>query len=317
MKNSLKKLICFFSPSYRRLGLLEARLLGLENSIKQTQRLMQTEADLEWHRIASLLDKHSGVTDQKRETALVVNLTTIPSRVHLVHLAIESIFQQSIKADQVILWLGEDKFREQGTPSHLESLKKRGLEIRYCEDVRSHTKLVHAVKQMPESIHVTADDDLIYPQKWLELLYDEHVLDGTSVICHRAHKMRLNKHGQVLPHSQWDYETDQTGPSFSFFPTGSGGVLYPPHSLSEKLHEKETFLKICPTEDDLWFKAMAMINGVKARRVNGELMTDDSMVLVRGSQVVALCHANVKDDGNYEQIKKVFEEFDLASLLKD
>ena len=62
---------------------------------------------------------------------------------------------------------------------------------------------------------------------------------------------------------------------------------------------------------------MAMINGVKARRVKGELMTDDSMVLVRGSQVVALCHANVKDDGNYEQIKKVFEEFDLASLLKD
>ena len=316
MKKRLKKLISSFSPAYRQMGLLDARLAGLEASMENTQQLIRSESDQVWHRIASLMDTNSGVTKEKREKALVVNLTTIPSRIHLVHLAIESIFQQSTKADQVILWLGQDKFQERGTPPHLESLKKRGLDIRYCEDVRSHTKLVHAISQIPDAIHVTADDDLIYPGKWLELLYDEHLRDEESVICHRAHLIRLDEEGAVLPRAQWGYETKRIGPCFDLFPTGSGGVLYPPHALSEKLHDKETFLNICPTEDDLWFKAMAMINGVKARRVEGELMTNQTMIPVRGSQDIALCFVNVEQGENDPQIQRVFDEYELARIMK-
>jgi hypothetical protein len=51
------------------------------------------------------------------------------------------------------------------------------------------------------------------------------------------------------------------------FPTGTGGVLYPPHCLHEEVHNVEAFCQLCPSADDVWFKAMAMLNNVPCRKV--------------------------------------------------
>ena len=44
---------------------------------------------------------------------------------------------------------------------------------------------------------------------------------------------------------------------------GFGGVLYPPHSLSNEVRSSDVFFKLCPFQDDIWFWAMAVINSTK------------------------------------------------------
>ena len=317
MKNTLKNIWSKLSPAYRRVGLVEAKVNDLAKQVDNVAFQLKSEADQLWMKNCWLSCDASGVTEVKRSPELVVSLTTIPQRINTVHLTIESIFQQSTKPDAVILWLDEDNFDEESIPWMLRKLESRGLEIKFCEDIKSYKKLVFTYEERPEAAIVTADDDLVYPSTWLEKLYKRHLEEPSCVICHRGHWVTLDQKGKVLPYSEWGYETKSEGPSYNIFPTGSGGVLYPSGVLHDQVSNKDAFLKLCPSEDDLWFKAMTMLNHRKTCCVAGGMMSDANAILIRGSQVVALCHANVKDDGNYEQIKKVFEEFDLASLLED
>ena len=59
-------------------------------------------------------------------------------------------------------------------PKELKELMKRGLEIRFCKDIGPHGKLIYALKEFPDAIVVTADDDMIYPKDWLEKLFESY-----------------------------------------------------------------------------------------------------------------------------------------------
>lgn len=43
--------------------------------------------------------------------------------------------------------------------------------------------------------------------------------------------------------------------------TGVGGVLYPPHSLDEKMLDASLFMSMAPINDDVWFWAAAVSRG--------------------------------------------------------
>ncbi|MCB0417264.1 MAG: hypothetical protein KDD39_06415, partial [Bdellovibrionales bacterium] len=53
----------------------------------------------------------------------------------------------------------------------------------------------------------------------------------------------------------------------AYFPTGKDGVLYRPRFFDERIFNKD-FLRKCPTNDDIWFRAGTIANGVRVRRVN-------------------------------------------------
>ena len=44
--------------------------------------------------------------------------------------------------------------------------QKRGLTIRFCEDLKAHKKYYYAFKEYPDDIVITVDDDVIYPQEY-------------------------------------------------------------------------------------------------------------------------------------------------------
>ena len=39
-----------------------------------------------------------------------------------------------------------------------------------------------------------------------------------------------------------------------------GGVLYPPHCLVEKTLDESKFMSVVPTQDDVWYWAMAVVS---------------------------------------------------------
>ena len=214
-----------------------------------------------------------GVTREKRKTKLIVSLTSFPRRIDEVCYAVYSLLNQTIKPDEVVLWLGEDKFPDKKIPVELVKLMENGLTIKYTRDIKSYTKLVPSIKEFPNDIIVTADDDIYYPSNWLEKLYNSYELDTKSIHCHRAHRIVLDSEGRIIPYEKWEKYIADSEPSYLNFLTGVGGVLYPPNSLCKEAVNERQFMKLSPTADDVWFWAMAVKNESKVRVVNDNIKT--------------------------------------------
>jgi len=118
--------------------------------------------------------KEMGIQTEKIcDFEVIVSLTTYNARFYEVYLAIESIMQQTLKPNKIILWLAEDlKINE--IPIVLKNQMKRGLEIRYCKDLLSYKKLIPSLKIFPNSIIITIDDDHMYLYDLIENFINEH-----------------------------------------------------------------------------------------------------------------------------------------------
>lgn len=164
--------------------------------------------------------KESGVTSHRYGDAdIIVSLTTYGRRIHSVYATIESLMEQTMKANRIILWL-DTSFQGKPLPQSIEMLKQRGLEVAFCKDVHSYKKLVPALCNFPDAAIITADDDLIYEVNMLENLISAYLADPQYIYCNRAHRMLLDKEGHLKPYNDWQYECCDTEASHLIFPTG-------------------------------------------------------------------------------------------------
>ena len=74
--------------------------------------------------------------------------------------------------------------------------------------------------------------------------------------------------------------------------TGCGGVLYPPHSLHADILNEEKIKQVLPTQDDVWFWAMAVLNNTKIQVIGG---FDVDLHFVEDTQNVGLINVNKKE----------------------
>jgi len=260
------------------------------------------------------------------EPSLVASVTTLPSRLPLVHLAIESIFAQIIKPSQVVLWLSDETDRSLIETPELRSLQQRGLDIRFVPDVGPHTKLMYALEAFPDKAIVTFDDDIMYPINMLQSLWVQHRVFPTAIISNWARELAFDKTGKVLgvrsgrlltpPNLDRDIEQAQRyepKPTMKGFPYGTSGVLYPPGALNDKVFDVETFRELCPKEDDIWFRAMGILNGTPVVPTN--LGINPKHHCIMGSQLEALRHDNHGLQQNTVQMQRVFENLNLYERL--
>lgn len=134
---------------------------------------------------------------------MVVSLTTFPLRIGKVHLTIQSILRQSRPADRILLWLSKEEFPEEAQlPANLLRLKEKGLDIRFCDNIRSFKKVFYTAQEFENDVIVTADDDALYPENWLEGLWDTHEKYPGCVCCYRAHGITFEG-GRVAPYQEW------------------------------------------------------------------------------------------------------------------
>lgn len=258
----------------------------------------------------------SGITDTRyMDHEIIVSLTTYGKRIHDVALTIESIMEQTMKANRIVLWLG-DELKSQPLPVSLQLLKKRGLETYYCKDIRSYTKLIPALHCFPEAAIITIDDDCLYKYDLLEHLIVAYQQNPNCIYCHRAHKILFGDDGAVKKYREWGWNTYFTVPDISCFPTGVGGVLYPPRSLDEEVFNEDVFMAICKYADDVWFKAMAMKKGTLSASVFSHNDTGEDYLSNDMVQDIGLCLLNVHEGLNDEQIQAVFTKYNLFEKLR-
>jgi len=283
-----------------------------QNEINISRRIdaLALERDLE--------DKalHSTVTgiSPSRETPLIVSLTTFSGRIQIVHKTIESLLNQTVKADRILLWLSEEEFNLDDIPEILKLQEKRGLEVCFCErDLGPYKKYHYTLLDHPDSLIITVDDDILYPVDFIEQLYRAHSQEPDLVHCYRANKFELTARGVPQPYKQWVKNTRDAEAHERIFPTGVCGVLYFPGCFAPEISDVETFLRICPHADDIWLKAMTHKNGVMSKRVPNQYNNTLRFKEIDGSQQISLKRAN-KDPGtgNDAKFKAVIDYFNLT-----
>ena len=195
----------------------------------------------------------------------IVSLTSFPAAIPYAVDAIKSILSGNTLPDKLVLYLTFSQFKDSKIPLELMALSKKNplFEIRnYDEDIRSYRKLIPALKDFPNDIIVTIDDDVQYHKNMLRDLLQLHKQIPDVIIANRAKKIKLN-----APYRQWKkyrwyhFFTNRLNFSFKNIQTGVGGVLYPPNSLNKKMLNSDLFTQIAPTTDDIWFWAAAVSKG--------------------------------------------------------
>lgn len=239
----------------------------------------------------------------------IISLTSFPARINYVKHTIISLINQNITADKIVLYLGADKFpnKEKDIPQDLLQLIGKKFEIHWVDrDLRSFTKLLPALKEYPDDIIITADDDIIYPNNWLQLLYQSYLQNPEFIHCHRAHQITFRK-GKINSYNNWN-KTIASGISYNNFLTGVGGVLYPPKTLHKDVFNEQSFKTLCPYADDIWFWAMALLNNVKIKVVENNIST---LKYIAGSQEIEDClfKQNVANNRNDTQLQAVLDKY--------
>ncbi|MGV8934673.1 MAG: hypothetical protein ACOH1I_08620 [Gallionellaceae bacterium] len=238
---------------------------------------------------------------------IIVSLTSYPARFEKLPLTLKCLLTQTVAPDRLILWIAhQDK---SALTNDILSLENEGMVIMYCDDLKSYKKIVPTLQIAPEAFIVTADDDSHYWPTWLEDLTTSYAGDNSVVICHRAHKIRLNEFGMPGPYAAWDSDVESNDASPLIFPTGAGGVLYPPNIFHTDVLATELFKSLCPRADDVWLYWMVRLAGGKSRKVGKR----HRLIDWPGTQETALWKENLVEFGNDPQIAEMACRFGFST----
>lgn len=245
---------------------------------------------------------------------VIVSVASYGPRVRGIAPMIESVGRQEANFDKAFLWLPERDFPHgvRDLPSDVVcALYDANIEVRWVSnDLGPHNKYYWTMREFPESVVVTLDDDMRYSPSLVGELLAAHDRWPGAVVSMRTHLVRFDESGCLMPYGEWDLEQGviRDIPSHSLFATGVGGVLYPPRSLNEHLFDEEAIRDLCLYADDLWLKVMELVSGTRVVCPTNEF----SMDYIEGSQDVALCKANLErgeNDRQLEQILRYVAEF--------
>lgn len=268
-------------------------------------------------RILNHVTWYKGITNEKYfQEDLIVSLTTYGRRIEDVFITIESIFCGKCLPNRIILWVDES-FEKVQLPQSLRRLQKKCLEIRFTKDILSYKKLIPTLKEYPYSIVVTIDDDAIYSPLFLYNLLSSYNKQPHFIHANRVHEIALDDKGIIKKYTNWRWNVIEEGPNVFYMQTGVGGVLYPPHSLSDEVFNEDVFMNICRYGDDIWFYAMAVINGVIIYKAHTEDVFGQDYVDIINPKEQALSHHNTDPiiSRNDDQIKAVFSRYNILNKL--
>lgn len=236
------------------------------------------------------------------EADYVVSLTTYPARVGNVWRVIEmAANQRGIKEKYAIcLYLIKSEFEGVDLPAKIKELQARGLTVKFNEEnLKCHNKYFYAFKDYPEKTVITIDDDLQYNHHTISELIKKNKEYPDCIIYNRGNRILKNE-----PYNNWPFVENMTCPQQDVFPTGVGGVLYPPHCCNEFVTDMGVIKKTCLRADDLWLNFMSRLNHTKVVQSG---LKSTYMVLPDTSQQTALWLVNndVIQVGNDVQINEI------------
>ena len=236
-------------------------------------------------------------------------MTTYPGRTKKIQWTLKSLFNQTAKVDRIILWLAKEQYLQGEIPKEIKKYEKYGLEVKFCNDLKSHKKYYYSMLQNPNAIVITVDDDVIYPEDTIEKLLSTHERFPKAVVCNMGRWISCS--GKIFEsYKKWSVNIPQeiTKPTFRILPIGEGGVLYPPHSIDKECFNVNGIKKNAFTADDLWLKYAEVRCGTKAM-ITKSNQKGMCQVLVKGEKNIGLNSMNVTHGMNDQVIAKLNKKY--------
>lgn len=238
--------------------------------------------------------------------SFIISLTSYPKRIERIHATIQSLLNQVILAEKVILWLAEDEFIEKGLlGKELLDLVGERFEIRWCDDLKPHKKYYYSLLEYPKHCIITVDDDCIYPYDLTMKLLASYKKNPKAVSAMRARRIRFKKDGSLMSYGEWYHGNESAVGigAIDLLPIGCGGVLYPPNVFHKDIFHKEYILNHCLYTDDLWLKVMHAIQMTVVVLVESYRESQ----FIEGTQEEALWNRNIQD--NDRVMKKLMKDY--------
>lgn len=243
---------------------------------------------------------------EKRQRRLICSLTSFPARIDEIWICIETIFRQTMKADEIVLWLSSDQFPDHHLPDSINHCVEKGLTVRWVDgDLRSHKKYYYVLQEYSDSDVILLDDDLYYPDQLLENLNEMAKRHPQCICATRIHKMTYSD-GKLNQYSKWvhNYNPSIETTSKDYFFTSGAGTLIPTGLMPNDVFNEKVFKDICFLADDVWLNMQASHAKIPIFSNN---KYDKDEISICGSQKVKLANDNVAGNGNDRQIKAVNE----------
>lgn len=255
----------------------------------------------------------NSVVKQNREPQLIVSLTSYKERFSTLDICLKSLLNQTLLPDHLILYLNKEE--KEDVPVSIKKLEQYGLEIEFVDrDLKPHKKYYYAMKEYPNDIVITVDDDVIYSKYLIESLYKTYKKFPNCVVAARAHEI-VFKNKKIKNYLDWNWSSNISNkPSFLFMGTGVGGILYPPHLLNLNLLLNLNYIKKYINVDDLWLKTVEIMSNIPVVICDAKI--DRERIDIPYVQGVGLAQQNVNGSGNNANLKSLDDEFGLALKIK-
>ncbi|MDR6170195.1 hypothetical protein QE359_001224 [Curtobacterium sp. SORGH_AS776] len=245
----------------------------------------------------------------------VVSLTTFGVRARSVHLTLASIGRGSVRPSRLIVWI-DDAELVRSPPRGLSRLRRRGVEVRLCDDLGPHKKYFPYVSSIARHrvAVVTADDDVLYPPRWLETLVADHRRHPDAIVAHRVNRIVVDG-AAVAPYERWGRATSERRTPRNYA-VGVKGILYPPQFLDVLRERGDGFTEVAPGSSDTWLHHCSLRAGVPVLPVVA--LGGAGFWPVRGlRRSPALLEQNVRAGRNDRVRAALWSSADLQIVLQD
>lgn len=117
----------------------------------------------------------------------IVTLTSYGKRLGNLPIVLDTIFNQTMQPDLVVLNLA---FGESVPEDVVEYLKQHDVEVNRVPDTKVYKKLIPTLKRYQEACVISIDDDFLYPQGMIEDFlyihqhYPNNPISGNRVVCY-------------------------------------------------------------------------------------------------------------------------------------
>ena len=246
-----------------------------------------------------------------KEVGIVISLTTFPARIGKLWIVLDSLFRQTVRPDRIVLVLSEEEFPsgKDGLPRSLDAYISSGLEVEFVPwNMRCHNKYFHTLQALSGAVVITVDDDSYYRKDTVERLLGLHSKYPDAVCCNIA---AVIAPGHFHEYSSWKKTDRELPPSMDKIALGFAGVLYP-KGMPASLFDRNLAMRLTPTADDLWLKAVELSEGIPV--ACGSFFPKP--VTIKASQAVSLRSLNKGSESRNDlQWKALDEYFNLKDKI--
>lgn len=238
---------------------------------------------------------------------IIVSFTSYPKRINIVLEVLKSLFVQTIKPDEIILWLCLKEFpkKEQDLPNELcDLIGMNGFKVCWKkENLKSHKKYYYVLQEYSNDIVITVDDDTYYSSTMIEELLKSYYKHPNAISARNVH-MILRYKEQIADYDMWDGICGEYADleRQDLCAIGCAGILYPPHIAQNRWFDKKLIQEFCPNQDDLWLKFNEILDGIPVVYI--EAKSEDTIFIA--AQEFALYKTNIYENQNNISIKKLF-----------